>query len=171
MQTGSPLFVCEIYILAVSCVLGCYIFVRLRIFYHCIHDRLHLIPFSLGIRSVGLADATAFSRLPSFAGHHWPDRPSRSCLTRWLAFITPLFSTDDCTRLLGVSHRFSYQIVVCYPGDCCVVGVLELGTSAVSAGEYCVGIQNENTTHVVSSSASTLRLFCLSDRHQLSGIL
>ena len=68
------------------------------------------------IRSLGLADATAFSRLPCFAGRHRPDRPPRSCLTRWLPSLAPLCSRNDYTRLLEVSRRSRYQIVA-YPGD------------------------------------------------------
>ena len=80
--------------------------------------------------------------------------------------LLPLSSPDDCARLLGVSHRSWYQIVVWYPGDCCV-GVLELGTSSVFVGEY-FGIHTENIVHV---SSSTSRLFCIAVRyHQVSDI-
>ena len=44
------------------------------------------------VRSFGLADATAFSRLPCFAGRHRPVQPPRSCLTRWLPSLAPLFA-------------------------------------------------------------------------------
>ena len=42
------------------------------------------------VRSLGLADITAFSRLPCFAGRRRPVRPPRSCLTRWLPSLAPL---------------------------------------------------------------------------------
>ena len=78
-------------------------------------DILDLSFFQSEVRSLGLADASAFSRLPCCAGRHRPDRPPRSCLTRWLPSLAPLSSRGDCTRLLGVSHRSWYQIVA-YPG-------------------------------------------------------
>ena len=94
--------------------------------------RLHLSFFLSEVRTLGLADATAFDRLPSLAGRHRPVRTPRSCLTRWLPSLAPLSSPDDYTRLLGVSRRSWYRIVA-YPGDC-FVGVLLLGTSSVFAG-------------------------------------
>ena len=154
------------YVLAASCIFGCDFFKSsLFIWYTVYATDLILSYFLSEVRPLGLADATAFSRLPYFAGHHRPDRPPRSCFSHGLPSIAPLSSTDDCTRLLGVSHRSWYQIVVNYHGDCCV-GVLELGTSSVFAR-----IQTENTAHVVSSSStSTLRLFCIAHRYQVSGI-
>ena len=83
--------------------------------------------FSLGLEiwSLFLVDATAFSRLPCCAGHHRPERPLRTSLTRGLPFLALLSSPDDYTRLLGGSGRFGYQTLA-YPGDCFVVGVIEL---------------------------------------------
>ena len=90
----------------------------------CIVTNSILAYFLSEVRSLGRADdATAFSRLPSFAGHHWLGRPPRSGLTRWLPSLAPLSSSDDYTRLLGVSRRSWYQIVAYYPGDG-FVGVL-----------------------------------------------
>ena len=83
----------------------------------CYCDRLDLSFFSLrGLISLGLADATAFSRLPCFGGRHRLVRPPRSFLTRWLSSLAPLSSLVDHARLLGVSRRSWYNIVA-YPGD------------------------------------------------------
>ena len=46
-------------------------------------DRLDLTFFLLKVRSLGLADATAFYRLPCYVGRHRPVRTPRFCLPRW----------------------------------------------------------------------------------------
>ena len=83
-------------------------------------DRLHLtvvVAFVSPRFDLSVADATAFYRLPCFAGRrHRPVRTPRSCLSRWLPSLAPVSSPDDYTRLLGVSRRSWYQIVA-YPGD------------------------------------------------------
>ena len=128
VQTDSPVFVCETYYVywhigSLMLFLGAIsikAYLVLFTWYTAVYvTDLILSHFLSEVRPLGLADATAFSRLPCFAGHHRPDRPPRSCLTRWLPSFAPLSSMDDCTRLLGVSHRFWYQIVGYYPGDCC----------------------------------------------------
>ena len=73
----------------------------------------------------------SISPLPCFAGHHRPDRPPRSCLTRYLPSLAPLSSRGDYMCSLGVSRRPWYQIVA-YHGD--LFGVLEFGMSSVFAG-------------------------------------
>ena len=60
------------------------------------------------VLSLGLADATASSRLPCFAGCHRPDRSPRPGLTRSLPSLAPLSSRDDNTSLLEVSRRLWY---------------------------------------------------------------
>ena len=48
--------------------------------------------FLTEVRSRGVADATAFSRVPCFAGRPRPVRPRRSCRTRWLPSLAALFT-------------------------------------------------------------------------------
>ena len=75
-------------------------------------DRLNINLFLSEVRSLGLADATVFSRLPCFAGRHRPDRPSVLLYSVAAFSCPPLFA--------GRPHAPCRGIAPILVADCCI---------------------------------------------------